>query len=96
MSNMMPGDNSGAEPRDHYGRCRTNCGHADHVFDHDAALDLFMHAEADLSWWKPDKSIAMCEVAQQRMAAAAHLVECPLGHRSHECNCEDIDSDVDW
>jgi hypothetical protein len=25
MSNMMPGDNSGAESRDHYADCRVNC-----------------------------------------------------------------------
>jgi hypothetical protein len=29
MSNMMPGDNSGAEPAEHERYCRTNCEFAD-------------------------------------------------------------------
>ncbi len=29
MSNMMPGDNSGAEPAEHWRTCRVNCEFAD-------------------------------------------------------------------
>ncbi len=31
--NMMPGDNSGAEPKEHYRLCRTLCEYADTPLD---------------------------------------------------------------
>jgi hypothetical protein len=53
MNNLMTGDNSGAEPREHHEDCASLCEYAD--------LDDEM------------------------------LIECPWGHSTHDCNCDDLD-----
>jgi hypothetical protein len=90
MSNMMPGDNSGAEPAEHERLCRVNCPHNHHTFDADRGIEMLINAAARLSWWKPGKSEAIVEDAKRMFEDALALIECPSGHRSHDCNCDDL------
>lgn len=92
LSNMMPGDNSGAEPAEHYRRCRTQCEQADHAYDNDRGIRLLLSAAADLSYWGPGRD----DLVRRVMAAneqAFDLLECRWGHRDHECNCDEIYED---
>jgi hypothetical protein len=92
MSNMMPGDNSGAEPREHSRRCRTQCDRADHVFDEERGIRLLLDAAADLSYWRPGRDDLVGRV-MARNNEAFEMLECRWGHRDHSCNCEDIAND---
>lgn len=93
MSDNLPPDFRD-DMRDHYPRCASLCDYADHVFDTEAALELFMDAAAYASWLYPRKSVPLRPERvlsiKKFLVQAADLVECPLGHRDHSCNCEDI------
>jgi hypothetical protein len=91
MSNMMPGDNRGAEPQEHDSRCASQCEYIEHTFDWEKGVDQLIALACWLTHLERGQPVPAGRADYYRRAADDVLtfIECPKGHRSHECNCDD-------
>jgi hypothetical protein len=89
MSSNLPADFR-ETTREHYHECASLCRYQDHEFDERTAIALFISAAVCLAWWGPEMGLRRVHAARRLLTQAMAVIECPAGHRSHECDCEDI------